>query len=70
MKVIIEFRVENAPFVADWGGQIQKILERASAQLRKHGFPTGPEKFKIVGRLHDSDGNPVGHIRVEDGGPE
>ena len=40
MKVIIEFKTDNAAFVDDWPGEIRRVLSLSSARLADdlHGF--------------------------------
>ncbi len=66
MKVIIEFDTDNAAFENDWTGEITELLVKSRLVLSQHGQPEEGKSFEIIGRLLDTNGNSVGHVRIED----
>lgn len=65
MKVIIEFNIDNAAFVDDWGSEVGRVLQQARTVLDNHGRPRDGKSFEVIGRLSDINGNKVGHVRLE-----
>ena len=64
-RVVIEFSLDNASFDDDFEGEMERVLETAK-ELVFDLVATDDEPAD----LHDSNGNTIGTVTVEDEGEE